>query len=141
MAVDGVHQDLRTLMGVLVPSLAQELELRSQRQVCDVVIPEEIRYELEAEFASHPSFEVGGYPPLRDMADSFIDNIDRSTTLFHPGRTIDTMAPPLGQYICLLKCQFLMEKIKTADELLRAPPLSHWPAYLQSLEEVSTLSP
>lgn len=73
------------------------------------------------------------------MADAFIMSLDKSTRNFKPGLTVDERKPPRPQYLSLLKCLFLMKKMKESEELeaARAPPsLSHWPSYVKELEEV-----
>lgn len=125
-----VRQELRELIGVLVPSLAEALERRSRREVNTVPIPNELLPELVSVFDQH------AHPSLRDMADAFIRCYDQSTKTFTPGLTVEQRTPPTFEYISLLKCQFLMQKIRASDQLRNAPPLSHWRGYIDALEEV-----
>jgi hypothetical protein len=131
-----VRADLRELIGVLVPSLAVALELRSRRDVHTLQIPEEIFLELTAAFNLHPSCSAGGSPSLRDMADGFVMSYDHSTIRFRPGLTVEQKKPPIFEYLSLLKCQFLMQRMRASNELHNAPKLSHWPGYVDTLEEV-----
>ncbi len=128
----GVRQDLRRLIGVLVPSLAETLERASRRQVETVAIPNELLAELAVAFDLHAG------PSLRDMADSFIRCYDLSTKTFNPGPMVEQQAPPTFQYISLLKCQSLMQKIRASDKLRNAPLLSHWRRYIDALEDVGS---
>jgi len=123
-----------------VPSLGDALELQDQRQVHTIPIPDEICAELEDMFLRCPSSsssrEDGDPPPLRELADSFIRSFEQSTINFKPGLTVDQKTPPTIEYISLLKCQFVMAKMKSCPELHNAPRLSHWPGYADALEDV-----
>jgi hypothetical protein len=121
-----------------VPSLGDALELQDQRQVHTIPIPDEICVELEDMFLRCPSSscEDGNSPPLRELADSFIRSFEQSTKSFKPGLTVDQRMPPTIEYISLLKCQFIITKIKSSPELHSAPRLSHWPGYVDALEDV-----
>ena len=137
--VQHTRRELRNLIGVLVPSLGDALELQDQRQVHTIPIPEEICAELEVMFLRCPSGcsrEDGDPPSLRELADSFIRSLEQSTINFKPGLTVDQKTPPTIEYIALLKCQFIMSKIKSLPELHSAPRLSHWPGYADALEDV-----
>ena len=131
--VQEVQNDLRALTGFLVPTLAEALESQSRHLIHRVEVPAEIGLQLDHEFGRHPQSADGGYPSLRAMADGFLASYEHSTVSFVP----DTVrSPPVAQYICLLKCQFLIDKIQDSQELLDAPRLSHWPSFIKSLEEV-----
>ncbi|KAK3389699.1 hypothetical protein B0H63DRAFT_518935 [Podospora didyma] len=131
--VQKLQDDLRALTGFLVPTLAEALESQKRHRIHRVDVPAEINLQLEDEFGLHPQIIDGGYPSLRTMADSFIRSYDHSIVSFVPSDTIKS--PPLTQYIPLLKCQFLIDKIQDSQELLDAPRLSHWPSFIKSLEE------
>ncbi|KAK3361359.1 hypothetical protein B0T24DRAFT_584958 [Lasiosphaeria ovina] len=130
--VHELQNDLRALTGFLVPTLAEALESQSRHLVHRVEVPAEIGLQLDHEFGRHPQSVDGGYPSLRAMADGFLASYEHSIVSFVP----DTArSPPVAQYICLLKCQFLIDKIQDSQELLDAPRLSHWPSFIKSLEE------
>lgn len=122
-----------------MPSLGDALELQDQRQVHTIPIPDELCVKLEEKFLQRPSSsrEDGDPPPLRELADSFIRSFEQSTNNFKPGLTVDQKMPPTIEYISLLKCQFIMAKMKSSPELHNAPRLSHWPGYVDALEDVS----
>ncbi len=131
-----LRNNIETLIGVLVPSFADVLETPSGHEVHSVEIPPELQLELEEAFRLHPNCREGGQPPLRDMADSFIASYDKSTKLFTPGLTVGERIPPTLEYICLLKCQFLLNRIRDSPYYHDQPALSHWPGFVNSLEEV-----
>lgn len=133
--VRGVRDDLRELIGILVPNLRDALDMRDHREIHSVEIPSDILTELDVEFKSHPSFAAGGYPSLRNMTDSFIMSFDQCTQHFAPGLTIEQKTPPVFEYISLLKCQFLMQRIRESSELANIAEGSHWPGYINALEE------
>lgn len=75
------------------------------------------------------------------MSDAFITSLDQSTKCFRPGLTVRERIPPVDQYLNLLKCVFLLKKMKASHELKNASPQSHWPSYVKELEEVCHLDP
>ncbi|KAK4243833.1 hypothetical protein C7999DRAFT_35814 [Corynascus novoguineensis] len=133
--VRGVRDDLRELIGILVPNLRDALDMDNHREIHSVEIPSDILTELDAEFKSHPSFAAGRYPSLRNMTDSFIMSFDQCTQNFAPGLTIEQKTPPVFEYISLLKCQFLMQRMRESSELANVVEGSHWPGYINALEE------
>ncbi|KAK4243531.1 hypothetical protein C7999DRAFT_36131 [Corynascus novoguineensis] len=97
------------------------LDMRNHREIHLVEIPSDILAELDAEFKLYPSFAVGGYLSLRNMTDSFIMSFDQYIQHFAPGLTIEQKTPPVFEYISLLKCQFLIQKIRASLELANVP--------------------
>ncbi|PGH13060.1 hypothetical protein AJ79_03897 [Helicocarpus griseus UAMH5409] len=132
-----MHDDLRRLMGVVVPDFKEELEHQEAQQTCTLEIPPEfsLRFQKAAEKA-YPELLSGSQLPLAETANAFVLNFEKSTRnsntvrcgLF--GRNTVTMAA----YINLLKCVWLMkhlEQYQTADDF--GP--SHWPSYLRELKQ------
>ncbi|KAF7561911.1 hypothetical protein G7046_g2220 [Stylonectria norvegica] len=115
--VNIVRDELRSLICHLAPSLAVELGLPPRGEVNKVILPVEIRELLEAKFNEHPSRETGDNPPIQDIRDSFITNYDQIADHSRP------------------MFSFLMEKMKEAPELRHEAGLSHWPSFVDALEE------
>ncbi len=134
-----MHRQLQALMRAFDPSLIQDVDQVSEEpEIFEIDIPDDIRQQLQAMFEEHPEHETEGFdaPPLRDMADTFVTAFDKSTCLFQPdlgpGGSRD---PPEDQYLSLLTCQFLMGKMLESPEYRDAPPVSHWPSYVRSLQQ------
>ena len=51
----------------------------------------------------------------------------------------NTRGTSLPNYLTFAKCQILMDKMKRLDELQNPRKMSHWPGYIESLEEVRLL--
>ena len=139
-----VRGELRSLIGVLVPDLKTALDEQAARQIHLLAVPADLAGEFEDAFRLHPACvepDQQQYPTLRDMADAFIYRLDRSTVGFVPGLTVSERIPGVEQYLNLLKCVFLIKKMREAVELREAGELSHWPSYVMELEEVSLILP
>ncbi|PKS10921.1 hypothetical protein jhhlp_002679 [Lomentospora prolificans] len=129
-----VRHELRCLIGVLVPDLKTALDEKAARSIHLLAVPPNLELEFEDDFVLHSACQVDQFPPLRDMADTFIHRLDKSTVEFKPGLTVHERIPPVVQYLNLLKCVFLMGKMKQSPELQNAYELSHWPSYVMELE-------
>ena len=132
--VGRVQSDVRALIESEFPALAQELREREEREVRTVEIPEHARNQFELHFRNYDTRDT--YPPLHHIADIFITNLHRSTRTFQPGHVLSQRYPSPQEYMSLLRCQFLMEKMKTHSELRDGHEMSHWPRYLENLEDV-----
>jgi hypothetical protein len=119
-----------------VSSLADHMRMQSQGEVHAVEIPDELQIELDQRFRLHPRCREGGQPPLRDMVDSFLASYEHSTRGFTPGLAADERIPPTLQYVGLVKCQFMMNRIQDSQSLRDQPPLSHWHRFVDALQEV-----
>lgn len=74
---------------------------------------------------------------LEELSDAFVMNYNRSTIGFRSGMLVTDRIPPLEQYLNLLKCVWLFERIQSSPSLLNSDTNSHWPSYVRQLEEVS----
>ncbi|KAK1477723.1 hypothetical protein CCUS01_16545 [Colletotrichum cuscutae] len=75
-------------------------------------------------------------PSLQEIADAFVIHYHKSTIGFTAGILVENKVPELGQYISLLKCVWLMRRIRRSNELTQqGRTLSHWPSYIQELED------
>lgn len=124
------------MIGVLVPDLKTALDQQDARLIRLLPVPPEVDRDLETVFRLHSAWQEGQYPPLRDIADAFIMSLENSTKCFRPGVRACESTPPVAQYLNLLTCLFLMRKMRESEELLAAPVQSHWPSYVNELEEV-----
>jgi hypothetical protein len=136
-----MRRELQALRRQFDPSFLIDVDNPQQASAPHTVtIPQGIQDELERLFALHDTdqdlADCRG-PLLREMADAFVRNFGIASPLFEPNESLVDEAGGTGkQYIALLTCQFLMTKMLGADEILRAPEVSHWPRYVQSLQQV-----
>ncbi|KAK2731360.1 hypothetical protein CKAH01_09008 [Colletotrichum kahawae] len=133
--ISAVHGDLHRLIGVLVPDLQVALDQQAQQQEQSLDIPRLVKDGLLKAWESRSPDEPA--PGLKDITDAFVVHFDRSTVNFTPaGILVENKIPHLEQYLSLLKCVWLKERIDESPELKQAVPgVSHWPSYVQELED------
>lgn len=138
--IQSVHLDLRRLIGVLVPDLEQALEQQAHRETHTIAVPEAISERFHREAVSGLPFAASGDGAVFDLeqlGDAFVLHFNNSTTSFVAGILVENKQPPTEQYINLLKCVWLMDKIKNSEEFREQNADSHWPSYIIQLEDVS----
>jgi hypothetical protein len=134
--IAAVHLDLHRLMGVMIPDLGQALDQRSHRQVQLLAVPPEIleRFRFAA-LNDRPECDNDDTFDLQDLSDAFIINYNKSTINFQGGLVVADKIPPVEQYLNLLKCVWLFDKMSKSPTLTEAPEYSHWPSYAKQLED------
>lgn len=73
---------------------------------------------------------------LQQLTDCFLVHLENSSLKSQLELGNHNRTPPIARYLEVLKCQFLMKKIKNSPELINAPHISHWRSYIDALEEV-----
>ncbi|KAE9570088.1 hypothetical protein CGCF415_v009606 [Colletotrichum fructicola] len=133
--ISAVHGDLHRLIGVLVPDLQVALDQQAQQQEQSLDIPLLVKDGLLKAWESRSPDEPA--PGLKEITDAFVVHFDHSTVNFTPaGILVENKIPRLEQYLSLLKCVWLKERIDESPELKQAVPgVSHWPSYVQELED------
>jgi hypothetical protein len=137
--ITAVHYDLHRLIGVLVPDLEQELKHQSERQVCPLDVPRDVanRFRVAA-LADRPEYADDSSFRLEDLSDAFVFNYQNSTKDFErSGLTIADRTPPLDQYLSLMKCIWLFERMKNSVPTTSTESDSHWPSFVRQLKDVS----
>lgn len=134
-----VHDDVREvlrLQGVVIPDLQQEQD-RSTSPTQHLEIPTAIREKFDAAYTTTTT--TNRSPSLSDLADVFVIHFYQGTVYFRPP-TPSLLAwekiPPDKAYLNLLKCIWLMEKIKDSDEFQNIAEGSHWSSYISGLDQV-----
>ncbi|CAG9940139.1 unnamed protein product [Clonostachys rosea f. rosea IK726] len=127
-----VHQ----LMGVLVPDLDTELSQRDTREVRLLQVPDQLAEQFRLITATE-SLDDGSEVSfgIQELSDAFILNYNRSTVSFRGGMLVTDRRPPVDHYINLLKCVWLFEKIEICSSSQAFSPESHWPGYINKLQE------
>lgn len=126
-----MSRNLNTLIAQYYPEVAHAIQQRSQQELSSIQIPNSVLGRMEA------GLERRGLdrpPTLQEMTDCFLVHFEKSTKLF-PHASLQT-SPPVSQYVELLKCQLLMERINNSSEMQNLPSISHWPGYVGALQEV-----
>lgn len=133
--IDAVHQSVLHLQGLLIPDVEQAL---SERSVVSnlLAVPADIERKFQAAAEkSHPEIGTRGNFPLQAGADAFVAHLEESTKIFTAGNFLNERTPPPEQYLSLLKCIWIMERLQESDALRNAPKDSQWPGYINQLNE------
>lgn len=140
--ITAVHHDLNRLMGVLIPDLEQTLNQQAHREIRILQVPFAIedRFRFTA-LSDRPEYSTDAAFELEELSDAFVLNYNKSSIGFRSGLIVTDRIPPLEQYLNLLKCVWLFRKIQSSPSLPSAETNSHWPRYVQQLEDVSYIIP
>ncbi|RSL51111.1 hypothetical protein CEP53_008564 [Fusarium sp. AF-6] len=135
--LDGIHYDIKRLMGVLIPDLDEALRLREQHTIVLLDVPENLAEQFRfAALTGHSEYRSESDFDLGELSDAFIMNFRGSTGDFKPGMRVAERIPPIDQYINLLKCIWLFRRIQGSRALQEADKdISHWPSYARQLED------
>lgn len=133
--IQSLHVDVRKISGVTTPSTVENrLEADFSFEDLSTSIT---TIPTDAEQGFDSAYQAGdaptGTPSLSDLSDAFLLSFYESTYKFQPGLDLQRK-PPNDQYVNLLKCIWLMDKIRTSEELSNAVPDSHWPSYIKELD-------
>lgn len=125
---------MAALLSEKYPDVARAIEQREKQWLDSIDIPEDVWYILEDQFGN---YGLNQRLNLQDITDCFLLHFGRSTAPLPFARYGEKKYPEISQYLALLKCQFLMQKIKASDEMRQPSRTSYWPGYVRALEEVS----
>ncbi|KAI8657298.1 hypothetical protein NCS57_01107800 [Fusarium keratoplasticum] len=135
--LDGIHHDIKRLMGVLIPDLDEALRLREQHTTVLLEVPMNLAEQFRfAALTGHSEYRTESDFDLSELSDAFIMNFRGSTANFQAGMLVTDRVPPIDQYINLLKCIWLFRRIQGSRALQEADrDISHWPSYARQLED------
>ncbi|KAF7553918.1 hypothetical protein G7Z17_g3277 [Cylindrodendrum hubeiense] len=134
--INAVHHDIYRIMGVLVPDLEQALNQQAQRHIILIDVPIDVaeRFRFEA-LTERPEYRTDADFELEELSDAFILNFNKATVNFTSGMIVTERIPPTDQYVNLLKCVWLVKRIRESPPLQNAGQDSHWPSYVRQLED------
>ena len=130
-----VSRNIDTLIAQHYPDVAKAIEQRSEQELCSVRIPDPLLGRLGGMFERH---KLGRPPTLHEMTDCFLIQFEKCTVLCPNLADDKKESPPVDQYLALLKCQLVMDRMKDTTELRNPRRMSHWPGYVRALEEVGS---
>jgi hypothetical protein len=84
---------------------------------------------------SRPEILTPGDFPLQAGADAFVEHFEESTKNFIAGNFLKDRTPTPKQYLSLLKCVWIMNRLEQSDALKNASADSQWPGYIDQLRE------
>ena len=141
-------QDVKKTMNSILRNqnaeLANQIEHEPVQEICYVKIPDSLLGRMEGMLGRRQSL---GLP---EMADCFLIHLTRVVDEINQHRVTysgsarytsqhDVRSASVSNYLTFAKCQILMDKMKRVDELQNPRKMSHWPGYIESLEEVRLL--
>ncbi|KAJ6784845.1 hypothetical protein PWT90_09776 [Aphanocladium album] len=140
MGVDTVVREIRDNLDMIIPTISPEaartIHERSSRQPQprSLDIPDAVQSRLEDMFArargpTRPRMS------LKQLTECFVAHLEKVEGSSQLNMKNHNRTPPGNKYLELLKCQFLLQKIKVTPELIQAPQISHWHSYIKYLEE------
>jgi hypothetical protein len=134
--IDAVHRSLLRLHGLLIPDVEQALSEQERNIPCTLAIPADIetKFRTAAE-KSHPEIRTPGSFPLQAGADAFVTHFEESTKKFTAGNFVRQRTPDKKQYLTLLKCVWIMERLQESDALRNAPNDTQLPGYIRQFNE------
>jgi hypothetical protein len=135
--IDAVHRSVRRLEGLLIQNVEQALSEQGRTVPIPLLVPTDIekKFQTAAE-KSQPEIRTRGNFPLQAGADAFVEHFEESTTQFSAaGIFVNERTPPPKQYLSLLKCIWIMSRLKESDALRNAPNDSQWHGYIDQLNE------
>ncbi|PGH05874.1 hypothetical protein GX51_02653 [Blastomyces parvus] len=132
-----MHNDLRRLMGVVVPDFKEEMAHQRKDTTFVLEIPPNfaLKFQQAAEI-NHPEFANGGQLPLTDTATAFVFHFGKGTAKLKAAR-FDSIAERTASviaYVNLLKCIWLMKHME-GHQASEGSELSHWPSYVKALNQ------
>ncbi|KAF2457314.1 hypothetical protein BDY21DRAFT_286239 [Lineolata rhizophorae] len=134
--IGDVHNDLRKLMGAVIPNYEQARDQMETQESCILEIPSDIanKFERAAEIGRIHSIAPASFP-LDESTSAFVVHLQQSTVLFQAGIFVDQRQPPPQQYLNLLKCVWLMRWMRVSPKLADPSNQSHWPSYIKKLDQ------
>lgn len=135
--IDAVHRSVLHLQGLLIPDVGQALSDRGNgADIFQIPIPSDIELRFRNAAASaYLDMSRPGFFPLQAGANALVAHLERSTKKFTPGRFLNERMPSAMQYLSLLKCVWIVERLRSSDALANVSRDSQWPGYIAQLQE------
>ena len=135
--IDAVHRSVLHLQGLLIPDVEQAIsEQQGRATSARITVPTMIETKFQAATGkSRPEILTPGDFPLQAGADAFVEHFEESTKNFTAGNFLKDRTPTPKQYLSLLKCVWIMNRLEQSDALKNASADSQWPGYIDQLRE------
>lgn len=132
-----MHEDLRGLIERIDPDYRQARKIQAHKETSFLEVPEYIDAKFErASAISHPELAANAWSP-EEAVDAFIVHFNQSTVKFREGILLTERTPPGEQFLSLMKCVWIMGRMKATTHLQQVGPHSHWPSYVKQLDQVA----
>jgi hypothetical protein len=134
-----IKRNIIALIAETHPEVAEAITQQARHTLYSVRIPDPLVGRLQGMLERCHSDGSDRSLTLQEMTDCFLVHFGKSTVQFQPELDGCKTCPPAANYAELLKCQLLIDRIKTLRELQNPPKMSHWPGYVGALEEVGSV--
>lgn len=135
--IDTVYREVRMIRlgGMVVDDPQQGKEELDKHAAPSLPVPPEyvVRFERASELGN-PGLRDSPDFPLGEGSEALITLFEKATLKFEPGIFLHERSPSPEQYLNLLKCVWILQKLKSNPRLQRADPNSHWPSFINQLE-------
>ncbi|KAF1817013.1 hypothetical protein P152DRAFT_384775, partial [Eremomyces bilateralis CBS 781.70] len=135
--IDVVYREVRMLRlgGMVVDDPQQGKEQLDSHETPSLPISQEHDFNFQrASEVGHPELRDSDNFPLAEGSESLISLFQNATSEFQPGIFLHERSPSPEQYLNLLKCVWIIQKLHNNPRLRNADSNSHWPSFIKQLE-------
>ena len=135
--VQQLRRDVAHLTGVVTNGVGQMRNTSNPPFLDSVALPDHIltRFTIAFNVDRPACFEERSDWPLKEGFDALVFHFSKSTIEFNSRPELGQNIPEGPQYLNLLKCIWIMERLKSSSHLTNAGPDSLWADYMRGLED------
>lgn len=135
--VQQLRRDVAHLTGVVINGVGQTRNASNPPFLDSVAFPDHIldRFTIAFNLNRPVCFEKRSDWPLKEGFDALVFHFSKSTIEFNSRPELGQNIPEGPQYLNLLKCIWIMERLKSSSYLTNAGTDSLWADYMRGLED------
>ena len=135
--VQQIRRDLAHLTGIVTNGVGQTRNASDPPFLDSVTLPDHILTRFTVAFnVNRPAcFEEKSDWPLKEGFDALVFHFSKSTSEFNSRPELGQNIPEGPQYLNLLKCIWIMERLKSSSYFTNAGTDSLWADYMRGLED------
>ena len=135
--VQQLRRDVAHLTGVVTNGVGQVRNASTHPFLDSVALPDHIltRFTIASNVNRPICFETRSDWPLKEGFDALVFHFSKSTIEFNSRPELGQNIPEGPQYLNLLKCIWIMERLKSSSYLADAGTDSLWADYMRGLED------
>lgn len=135
--VQQLRRDLAHLTGIVTNGVGQTRNASNPQFLDSVTLPDHIltRFAIAFNVNRPVCFEERSDWPLKEGFDALVFHFSKSTIEFNSRPELGQNIPEGPQYLNLLKCIWIMERLKSSSYLIDAGTDSLWADYMRGLED------
>jgi hypothetical protein len=134
--IEAVHRSVLHLQGLIIADVEEAMKEQTKTIVIPLEVPPDIQRRFQAAAEKlHTGIRDPNRFPLAAGTDAFLVHFSESTKNFSAGKFLTERTPPPKEYLNLLKCIWIMQRVIAGDEFKNLPQDSQWPGYINQLNE------